>query len=72
MDPGLIRISFANIDAAHQQRREKDKTLRGGHKAYGLIDKIAEARRKMRERHPDQKKPAQGVEFRTAFSLEDA
>src|SRR5580704_6469351 len=65
----LVAKQFANIDAAHQQRREKDKTLCRRHKTYGLIHKIAEARREMRERHPDQKKPPQGVEFRTAFKL---
>src|SRR5580704_3461656 len=69
MSARLVAKQFANIDAAHQQRRQKDKTLCRRHKAHGLIHKIAETRREMRERHPDQKKSPQGVEFRTAFKL---
>ncbi len=69
MDSGLILHQFANVDAADQQGRQKDETLGGRHESDGLIHEVAEARRQMGQRHPDQEKTAQGVEFRTAFQL---
>ncbi len=66
---GWILDQLANVEAAHQQRRDKYEALSRGDKPDGLIHKVAESRGKMRQRHPDEEEAAQGVEFGTAFEL---
>ena len=62
-DAGGILHELADVEAAHQQRREKDKALRRGDETKGLIDENAEAGGQMRQRHPHQEETAQGIEF---------
>ncbi len=68
-NPRGIFERVAHIDTAHQQRRHENETLRRRDKPDGLVDKVAEARRKVSERHPDQEEPAQCVEFGAAFQI---
>ena len=68
-DIGRILHQFANVETADQQRRDEYESLSRRHEADGLIHEVAEARGKMRQRHPHEEEPAQGVEFGTAFEL---
>ena len=66
---GRVLLQFADVEPPHQQRRNKDKSLRRRHKTQRLVHKVAEARGKMRQRHPDQEKPPKGVEFGSALEF---
>ena len=48
---------------------KKDEALSGRNVAYRLVYEIAEARRQMGQRHPDEKQAAQGIEFGKPLKL---
>lgn len=53
-DAGCIVEQVAKVDAADKQRRNEHKTFGGRDKAQRGVDEVTEARRQMRQRHPDE------------------
>jgi hypothetical protein len=68
-DVGGVFHELADIEPADEQGRHEDEALSRGDVAEGLVDEVAEAGRKMRQRHPDEEQATQGIEFGKPLKL---
>lgn len=55
---------LANVEPCDEEGGEEDEAFGRGDEAEGLIDEIAEMRGKVRQGHPDEEEPAEGIELR--------
>jgi hypothetical protein len=67
--PVAVFRRLVDIKRGHQHGRQKHKALGRRNKSKRLIDQVAETRRQVGQRHPNQEKSAQGVQLRTALYL---